>query len=92
MNDKAIAALKDYLDHECDDYGMQYTWEWDDGGEYFDVTVSLEYTDRKASVYFRYKANKLSIELGEDCWYQTEWWENTVKYFWMIVSPKLWSD
>ncbi len=92
MNDKFVKRLTEYLDSECSDYGMKYSWEWDDDCE---VKITLDHDpDRLACINFRYNEDDddLSIELIEDSFYRTREFDETVKYFWMKVSPSLFPD
>ena len=39
MTNKAIEELKEYLKHECNDYGLSYDYIYNSDYEYFEVTV-----------------------------------------------------
>ena len=84
MNEK----LKEYLDSECSDYDMSYEVEYDESNEQYVATISR--FDKCVDIIFRINKNQnLKIELSPDSWYETEEFEWTVKYFWMLVAPKL---
>ena len=89
MNKKMIDRLEDYLDSECDDYSWDYSWEWNEDTECCEVEISSE--DRNVVLSFQYDEPKddLSIELGEDSWYVTREFDQTIKYFWMLVAPEM---
>jgi len=89
MESKFSKRIEEYLSSECDDYGLSYTWQWDDDT----LTVEAEITRGKLSevVSFMYneKEDDLLIELSEDCFYVTREYDQTVKYFWMLICPSL---
>lgn len=91
MNKKFVEKLTEYLDSECSDYGMSYNYEWCPDCEFFEVEVNNDRADLKACLRFKYNEEKdeLLIELSEDAWYKTDYFDYTVKYFWMLVSPEL---
>jgi len=91
MNKKFVEKLTEYLDSECSDYDMSYNYEWCQDSESCEVDISNDRADLKACLRFRYNEEKdeLLIELSEDAWYETEHFNWTVKYFWMLVAPKL---
>ena len=93
MTNKAIDELKEYLKHECNDYGLSYDYIYNSDYEYFEVTVKKDYDFRnlETTIHIRYNEedDSLEIELGEDSWYKTEWFNPSVKYFWMLIGPKL---
>lgn len=96
MNDKFVKRLEEYLDSECDDYGLSYKWEWDEDYQWCEVTISREHTnDNHLKILnFRYIEEKddLEIELSEDSFYTTREFDQTVKYFWMLVAPALFPE
>jgi hypothetical protein len=89
---KFANRLTEFLDSECSDYDLKYNWEWCKDTESCNVEISRD--DKVAYIDFRYKeiTNELEIELCEDCWYIVEEFEPSVKYFWMLISPKLFSN
>ena len=87
MTKKFVDRLTEFLNNECSDYDLEYTWEWCEDTQSCEVVVSRN--DEKAYVNFKYVENNLQIELCEDSWYTIEEYEPTVKYFWMLISPKL---
>lgn len=91
MNKLFAERLKEYLDSECEDYSMSYTWEWSEDMNYCIVTVKNDFNDNSKDINFRYNevTGQLSIELSEDSFYETAEYEFTVKYFWMLVAPAL---
>ena len=85
-------ALIEYLDSECDDYGLTYDYEWSEDCDCFEVEIGLDYDDtKKCHVNFKYNSdsNDLEIEISEDSYHQTRWYNSSVKYFWMKVASKL---
>lgn len=87
MNKDFSEKLKEYLDSECDDYDLSYKWDWIEDCNFCEVIVTrLDYT---SCINFKYENNDLAIELSEDSYYKTRWWESSVKYFWMLISPDL---
>ena len=89
MNDKFAKRLNEYLDSECGDYGMSYTWEYNLDNEYVEATIKVD--ERTKEIVFTYDESNdmLSIELSEDCYYETKEYDWTVKYFWILVTPAL---
>lgn len=94
MNKKFIEKLTEYLDSECSDYGMSYDYEWCSDSEQMEVTVKNDHSDKIKGLQFRFneEKNELLIHLTEDCWYKTEYFDETVKYFWMLVAPALFPE
>lgn len=94
MNKEFSERLKEYLDSECDDYGLEYKWEWDEDYNLCRVTVSTGniYPLLETEVSFRYENESLMIELSEDSWYKTAEYDYTVKYFWMLIAAALFSN
>jgi hypothetical protein len=88
MNKEFARELTELLDNECRSYNLSYEWEYDPYNDEVNVEVHSEYSGKKTIVNFRWR-NHLEIELTEDSWYQIEWFEPTIKYFWMIVSRDL---
>lgn len=89
MNKKAVDRLTEFLDTECDDYGLSYDYKWEDGYECFEVDIDRDIGEYVSHVRMKYNEDNdvLSIEMGEDCWYETKEYDSSVKYFWMVVSP-----
>lgn len=95
MNDKFVKRLEEYLNSECDDYGLQYEWEWDEDCQWCEVTLSRDHNpERIKTINFRYNEEKddLQIELSEDSFYTTREFDPSVKYFWMLVAPALFPE
>jgi hypothetical protein len=89
--------LKDYLDSECDDYGMNYLVEFNEDYDQFEATIKCNETNNQKVVNFRVTEDKqgdpvLTIELSEDSWYETAEYDYTVKYFWMLVAPAIFPE
>ena len=91
MNSKFKERLEEYLNSECSDYDLSYNWEWVEDCQFCEVEVKRNGTPYVKSLYFRYneKENDLTIELSEDSYYVTREFDESVKYFWMLVSPAL---
>lgn len=95
MNDKFQKRLCAYLDSECSDYDLEYSWEWDEDCNWCDVKIFQDRGTRESKeIHFRYnqQSDDLSIELSEDSFYVTREFDQTVKYFWMLISPTLFPD
>ncbi len=95
MNKKFTERLVGFLDSEATDYGLQYDYKWDNDCEHCTVNISLEHDPEKScEVYFKYREDKddLLMELHEDGWETVREFDWTVKFFWMFVSPKIWSN
>ena len=92
MNNKFTERLTEYLDSECSDYDLTYSWEWNEDTLCCEVEIKRDdYTQHNKCLNFRYDelANDLKIELCEDSYYATREFDQTVKYFWMLISPSL---
>ena len=89
MNKKFAQRIEEYLSSECCDFGLEYSWEWNEDTQNCEVTV--ERINEFCNINFRYNEEEdyLTIELSEDSFYRTEEFEPTVKYFWMLISPAL---
>lgn len=95
MDNKFAKRLEEYLESECADYGFSYKWRWEPDTECVEVEISNELsitnesTKKSKLLNFRYneKDDDLLIELSEDSFYVTREFNETVKYFWMLVSP-----
>jgi hypothetical protein len=89
MNNKFCDLLNEFLDHECDDYGLSYSWEWNEDMQCCEVIIKKD--DHAVCVAFRYNEdmNSLEIELKEGDWYITREYDSSVKYFWIAVARTL---
>lgn len=94
MNDTFAKRLNEYLEHECSDYGLSFSWIWNEDCGYCEVKISKDTVEEAKILCFRYDQDRddLKIELSEDAYYTTREFDETVKYFWMLVSPTLFSD
>ena len=84
-----VPKLEEFLDSECDDYGIDYQYELENN--YASVDLSL-HGEVKTTVYFKHENRQLYINMGEDSWYKVDFFDRTVKYFWVKVAPDLWGD
>jgi len=93
MNKQFAKRLEEYLDSECSDYGLSYAWKWCEDTESCEVTVDRDDTHTK-SLNFRYDKDddNLIIELSEDSFDVTREYDETVKYFWILVAPALFPE
>jgi len=93
MNKQFAKRLEEYLDSECSDYGLSYAWKWCEDTESCEVIVDRDDTHTK-SLSFRYDNERdcLKIEVSEDTFHQTEEYDETVKYFWILVAPALFPE
>jgi len=92
MNDKFTKRLTAYLDSECDDYDLTYNWEWIEDTQRCEVEIKKDdHNQYSKCLSFKYnqECDDLSIELCEDSFYVTREFDQTVKYFWMLISPSL---
>ena len=92
MNNKFTKRLEEYLTSECDDYDLTYKWEWNEDTGCCEVEVKRDdYSQNTKDLNFRYneKDDDLTIELSEDSFYVTREFDQTVKYFWMLISPSI---
>lgn len=85
-----VKAIEEFLDHQFDDYGIEYSVEFDEDNSSDHEKVFIISTDKETpcnDVIMKVKTEdkkvKLYVEIGEDCWYEVEWFEPTVKYFWI---------
>ena len=92
MNNKFTKRLEEYLTSECDDYDLTYKWEWCEDTGRCEVEIKRDdYSQNTKDLNFRYneKDDDLTIELSEDSFYVTREFDQTVKYFWMLISPSI---
>lgn len=91
MNKKFTTRLTEYLDSECSDFGLEYDFKWCEDTACCEVEVKSNYGPNKKELNFRYdeKGDHLLIELSEDSFYETREYDESVKYFWMLISPSL---
>lgn len=94
MNQKSVKRLEEFLSSECSDYDLSYTWEWCEDCNCFIVTITQgkdSFEPRIIDVNFKYdkESDDLRVELCEDSYELTREYDETVKYFWMKVSPTL---
>ena len=84
---ESLKALQEFLNSEIDDYGLEHTIEMTEeygGADYYTVTISSNYGEQKSkSVLFKYEDKKLFVEVHEDSWEEVEYFNHTVRYFWM---------
>jgi hypothetical protein len=96
MNDKAVKRLTEFLDSECDDYGLSYTWKWSEDYEAFEVDLKIDDGMHEAEVLFKYDEEKddivLAMSYDFDIWQTVREYGTTIKYFWMKVSYHLFPD
>lgn len=90
MEGKFKEELESFLESECDDYGMSFTVEYN--GDTASVVVSSEYNGRCIDLEFKYENRELLMEMYDGHWETVRWWDWQVKYFWMKVSPVLFSN
>jgi hypothetical protein len=91
MNKKFSDRLNEFLETECDDYGISFTWEENPDINCVVATIRRGIGNFKVDVNFRYeeKTDTLLIELSEDNYCEVCEYEYSVKYFWMAVAPYL---
>jgi len=95
MNAKFANRLQEYLESECSDYDLKFSWEWNEDCGCCDVTILKDdHTQYTKELRFKYDKEKddLRIELCEDSFYTTREFDHTVKYFWMLISPTMFPD
>jgi hypothetical protein len=94
MNSEFLNRLKEYLDSECDDYGLDYKWEWIEDCNWCEVTITRDVPNVTKTINFKYNSNNddLEIELSEDSFYATREFDYTVKYFWMLIAPAIFPE
>lgn len=92
MNNKFTKRLEEYLTSECSDYDLVYRWEWNEDTECCEVEIKRDdHTQLARWLNFQYdkEGDNLKIELTEDSFYITREFDETVKYFWMLIAPAL---
>jgi len=94
MSKEFSDKLTEYLDSECGDYGLSYKWKWCEDLNWCEVIITSDMSRNIAEINFRYnkKSSDLEIELSEDSFYITREYDWSVKYFWMLVAPKLFNN
>jgi hypothetical protein len=61
MNNKFCDRLSEFLDHECENYGLSYSWEWNEDMQYCEVEIKGD--DYVVCVAFRYNVDEDSLEI-----------------------------
>jgi hypothetical protein len=95
MNDKFAERLDSFLDSEARDYSMSFSWQWNDDCNCCEVLIKSELdATRFKEINFKYdeENDDLKIELCEDSYYTTREFDETVKYFWMLVAPAIFPE
>lgn len=91
MNKEFRERLEEFLNSECDDYGLQYSYEYDEENESCDVEITSDYNSNSKCLVFNYdeKKDDLTLELVEGSFYKVREFDYTVKYFWLLVAPAM---
>ncbi len=92
MNKNFTERLNEYLESECSDFDMAFDYKWNEDTCCCEVRIYRTNNEKlEKYINFRYSEFKdvLKIELSEDSFIETEEFNYTVKYFWMLVSPSL---
>jgi|GEM_PF-5262839 len=92
MTDNFSKRIEEFLSSECCDYDLSYRWEWNEDTGCCEAEIKRDdYTQYVKSLNFKYREgdDDLEIELSEDSFYVTREFDQTVKYFWMLISPTL---
>ena len=84
-----MSKIKELLENELSDYSF---WQYSepevieeyDGWKYYQIEI-FDHTTKTKTLYFRENYEKLQIDLSEDSWYDIEYFDWTVKYFWMAL-------
>ncbi len=95
---EAQEMLSDFLESELGDYSFVWKIELEDEYEYEDYFYfNVEYNRMKLAdcnngLRFKVKPNRpdvedeIQIDMGEDSWYEICTFNQTVKYFWMMIK------
>ena len=85
--EKAKELLEKFLSDELEDYSyFRYEIKESNYGEedWFSVEFHTEFTNKFFnSIEFKVENDTVYLELSEDSWEKVEYWDWTVKYFWM---------
>jgi len=95
MNKEFSKRIEEYLTSECDDYDLTYKWKWNEDTMCCEVEVKRDdHTQYVKCLNFKYdkQEDDIKIELSEDSYYITREFDQTVKYFWMLISPALFPE
>lgn len=95
MNSDFTKRIEEYLTSECSDHNLTYKWEWNEDTGCCEVEVKRDDNSQHTKcLNFRYSKqdDDLRIELSEDSFYTTREFDQTVKYFWMLIAPTLFPD
>jgi hypothetical protein len=92
MNRDFENRLRQYLNAVCVDFGMSYVYEWNQDIECCQVEIKREGKIKYLSFKHDEKFNDVMIELCEYSFHTTREFDYTVKYFWILVSPRLFPD
>lgn len=89
MNSNFAKRINEYLRSECSDYDLKFSWEWVADTDCCEVTISRGNYAKELRFKYNNHTDDLKIELTENCYYNTREFDETVKYFWMLVSPAI---
>jgi hypothetical protein len=95
MNNKFSERLEEFLASECSDYDLKYSWEWDEDCNWCVVKIARDINPlRETELCFRYNQIKdeLLLQMYEDSYETVREYDYTVKYFWMILSPRIFPE
>jgi hypothetical protein len=87
MNREFAQRIEEYLSSECEEYGLEYKWEWNEDTRCCEATITN--SGQSKELNFRFERRELQIELSEDSFYETAEYNSSVKYFWMLICPVL---
>jgi hypothetical protein len=90
MNSEFEQRIEAYLSSECEEYGLEYEWKWNEDTECCEATIT--YQDKSKELNFRFENMELQIELSENSFYETAEYNYSVKYFWMLICPVLFAE
>jgi len=86
---KAMAEVEEFLNYELNDYSQfNYTIIVEEiyrEHVYMVVSIVNDYTKKRDEYSFRYNISEgqLELDMHEDCWELVQWWESSVRYFWI---------
>lgn len=89
---KQIKALNEFLEEELSDWSdMEFDYEVPDthkGFVYFNVTI--KHMGEEADIKCRVDDKcDIEIQMSEDCYCKIERFNYTIRNFWIIVAPQL---
>lgn len=85
MTKKAHLDLENFLQKECDEFGIEYSYEVVDDN----FVVTLYYNNNETTVWIEYNNQNLYLVNDFELECKLSGLNSSSKYFWIVVAPYL---